>query len=39
MILIDSHPRNDWLKRAVNKRLRQELAKLRVEINEEESDN
>jgi RNA-directed DNA polymerase len=37
VILIDSHPRNDWLKTAVNKRLRQELAKLRVEINEEKS--
>ena len=37
MILIDSDPRNDWLKRAVNKRLRQELAKLRVEINEDKS--
>jgi len=37
VILIDSHPRNDWLMRAVEKRLREELAKLRVEINEEKS--
>src|SRR6202158_5674441 len=35
--LIDSHPRNDWLMRAVDKRLREELAKLRVEINEDKS--
>jgi RNA-directed DNA polymerase len=37
VILIDSHPRNDWLMRAVNKRLREELARLRVEINEDKS--
>lgn len=37
VILIDSHPRHDWLMRAVEKRLREELAKLRVEINEEKS--
>jgi len=37
VILIDAHPRNEWLLRAVQKRLRQELAKLRVEINEEKS--
>ena len=37
VILIDSHPRHDWLMKAVNKRLREELAKLRVEINEEKS--
>jgi RNA-directed DNA polymerase len=37
VILIDSHPRNDWLKRAVDKRLREELANLRVEINEDKS--
>ena len=37
VILIDSHPRNDWLLRAVNKRLREELARLRVEINEDKS--
>jgi len=37
VLLIDSHPRNDWLKREVDKRLREELAKLRVEINEDKS--
>ena len=37
MILIDAHPLNEWLLGAVNKRLRQELAKLSVEINEEKS--
>jgi RNA-directed DNA polymerase len=37
VILIDSHPRHDWLVKAVNKRLREELVKLRVEINEEKS--
>src|SRR5258707_14508773 len=37
VILIDSHPRNDWLMRAVDKRLREELAKLRVDINEDKS--
>jgi RNA-directed DNA polymerase len=37
VILIDSHPRHDWLMKAVDKRLREELAKLRVEINEEKS--
>jgi RNA-directed DNA polymerase len=37
VILIDSHPRHDWLIKAVERRLREELAKLRVEINEEKS--
>ena len=37
MILIDAHPRHDWLVKAVERRLREELAKLRVEINEEKS--
>jgi RNA-directed DNA polymerase len=37
VILIDSHPRHDWLVTAVNRRLREEVAKLRVEINEEKS--
>ena len=35
MILIDAHPRHDWLMAAVEKRLREELAELQVEINEE----
>jgi RNA-directed DNA polymerase len=37
VILIDSHPRHDWLVKAVDRRLREELGKLRVEINEEKS--
>ena len=39
VILIDVHPRHDWLMAAVEKRLRQELVKLQVEINEEKSRN
>ena len=35
VILIDAHPRHDWLMRAVEKRLREEVANLQVEINEE----
>jgi RNA-directed DNA polymerase len=37
VILVDTHPRYDWLLVAVEKRLREELAKLQVEINEEKS--
>jgi RNA-directed DNA polymerase len=37
VILIDAHPRHDWLLAAVEKRLREELAALQVEINEEKS--
>jgi RNA-directed DNA polymerase len=37
VILINAHPRNDWLLKAVDKRLREELAKLQVQINEEKS--
>ncbi len=37
VILIDAHPRHDWLVKAVERRLREELAKLRVEINEDKS--
>ena len=37
MILINAHPRHDWLLGAVEKRLRGELAKLHVEVNEEKS--
>ena len=39
VILIDAHPRNDWLLAAVEKRLREELAELQVQINEEKSRN
>jgi RNA-directed DNA polymerase len=37
VILLDSHPRHAWLVEAVEKRLREELVKLHVEINEEKS--
>jgi RNA-directed DNA polymerase len=37
VILIDSHQRHDWLVKAVERRLREELVKLRVEINEDKS--
>ena len=37
VILIDVHPRHDWLMAAVEKRLREEFAELQVEINEEKS--
>ncbi len=37
VILIDAHPRHGWLVKAVERRLREELAKLRVEINEDKS--
>jgi RNA-directed DNA polymerase len=37
VVLVDAHPRHAWLRRAVPMRLRQELAKLQVEINEEKS--
>jgi RNA-directed DNA polymerase len=37
VILINAEPRNDWLVKAVDRRLREELAKLRVAINEDKS--
>src|SRR5262245_842093 len=37
VILIDAHPRHEWLMAAVEKRLREELAALQVEVNEEKS--
>jgi RNA-directed DNA polymerase len=37
VVLVDAHPRQAWVRRAVPVRLRQELAKLHVEINEEKS--
>ena len=37
VILVDAYPRHDWLLGAVDKRLREELAKLHVELNEEKS--
>jgi len=37
VVLVDAHARHDWLVEAVNRRLREELAKLHVEINAEKS--
>ena len=37
VILIDSHPRQRWLRQAVEKRLREKLAELQVEVNEDKS--
>jgi RNA-directed DNA polymerase len=37
VILVDAHPRHDWLMWAIEKRLREELAELQVEVNEEKS--
>ena len=37
VILVDSHPRQQWLRQGIEKRLREELAKLEVEVNEDKS--
>jgi RNA-directed DNA polymerase len=37
VVLIHSHPRHPWVVKAVERRRREELAKLRVEVNEEKS--
>jgi RNA-directed DNA polymerase len=37
VILVGSHRRQQWLRQAVEKRMREELAKLEVEVNEEKS--
>ena len=37
VVLIDAYKRHDWMMGAVNKRLREEVAKLQVEINDEKS--
>jgi len=37
VVLVDAHPRHAWLRQAVPTRLRQELAKLQVEVNEDKS--
>jgi len=37
VVLIDAYKRHDWLVGAVDKRLREEFAKLRVEVNDEKS--
>jgi RNA-directed DNA polymerase len=37
VVLVDAHPRQHWLRTAVEQRLRAELATLQVEVNEEKS--
>jgi RNA-directed DNA polymerase len=37
VVLVDGHQRQDWLLEVVSRRLREELAKLEVEVNEEKS--
>ena len=37
VVLVDGHPRQTWLFDAVQKRLREEFAKLRVDVNEQKS--
>ena len=37
VVLVNAHPAQAWLRKAVEKRLREELAKLQVEVNEEKS--
>ena len=37
VILVDAHTQHDWLLKGVNQRLREELAKLQVDINEDKS--
>jgi RNA-directed DNA polymerase len=37
VIVVEASPQHDWLLKAVDKRLREELAKLQVSINEEKS--
>jgi RNA-directed DNA polymerase len=37
VILVSWHPNQDWLVREVNERLREELAKVQVEVNEEKT--
>jgi RNA-directed DNA polymerase len=37
VVLVDAHPRQQWLRTAVEQRLREEFAKLQVEVNEGKS--
>ena len=37
VVLIDAHPRHEWLMKEVKERLRGEIAKLQVQINEEKN--
>ena len=37
VIMVDAHPRHLWLRGAIQKRLREELAKIQVTVNEEKT--
>jgi RNA-directed DNA polymerase len=37
VVLVDAHPRHEWLRTAVERRLREEFAKLQVAVNEDKS--
>lgn len=37
VVLVDGYPRHEWIVKAVNRRLREEFAKLQVEVNEEKT--
>ncbi len=37
VVLVDAHPRHRWLPQAVEQRLREEFAKLQVEVNEDKT--
>lgn len=37
VVLVDAHPRQDWLLKALQKRLREEFENIQVEVNEEKS--
>ncbi len=37
VVLVDAHPRHDWLRRTIVRRLREEFAKLQVEVNEDKT--
>ena len=37
VVLVNAHPKQRWLREAVEKRLREELGKLEVEVNEEKT--
>ena len=39
VILVDSYRRHDWLLRVVHRRLREELAKLGLQVNEDKSSD
>ncbi len=37
VVLVDAHQRHDWLPRAINRRIREEIAKLGIQVNEQKS--